>query len=164
MYRFEAAADFSRGLSLGGAPGDVGPSSRAAAHPGERDGVDGAVQVPVPAAVEPVPDSSPAAGRDGAGAAERGERGLAAAPARVGEAHDGLGGADRPDPVAAGQAGGDVIDDGQQLRVVVLELLPGLALWVPKTCVTWADALQIAVGATRIRTSGGQVLVRPEVG
>jgi putative transposase len=37
-------------------------------------------------------------------------------------------------------------------------------VWVPKTCVTWADALQIAVGATRVRTSGGQVLVRPEVG
>jgi hypothetical protein len=40
-----------------------------------------------------------------------GVRGLAAAPAGVGEAHDGLGGADRPDAEAAGQAGSDVIDD-----------------------------------------------------
>jgi hypothetical protein len=56
-----------------------------------------------------------------------GVRGLAAAPAGVGEAHDGLGGADRPDAEAAGQAGSDVIDDGQQLDPVVLELAPGLA-------------------------------------
>jgi hypothetical protein len=42
--------------------------------------------------------------------------------------------------------------------------LTGLYLWVPKTCVTWADALQIVVGAIRVRTSGGRVLVRPEVG
>jgi Putative transposase DNA-binding domain len=52
---------------------------------------------------------------------------LAAAPARMGEAHDGLGRADRPGVVPAGETGGDVIDDGQQLGAVVLELLPGLA-------------------------------------
>ena len=69
---------------------------------------------------------SAAAGGDGAGAAERGERGFVAAPAGVGEAHDGLGGADWPDTVAAGEAGGDVVDDGQQLGAVVLELPPGL--------------------------------------
>src|SRR5437762_9878590 len=39
----------------------------------------------------------PAAGRERAGAAQGGVRGLATAPARVREAHDGLGGADRPD-------------------------------------------------------------------
>jgi hypothetical protein len=89
--------------------------------------VDGAVQRPVPTAVEPVTDGLAAAGRDGAGAAEGGERGLAAAAAGVGEAHDGLGGADRPDAVAAGETGGDVIDDGQQLGAVVLELAPGLS-------------------------------------
>ena len=89
--------------------------------------MDGAVQCPVAAAVEPVPDGLAAAGRDRAGAGEGGERGLAAAPAGVGEAHDGLGRADRPDAVPAGQAGSDVIDDGQQLGAVVLELLPGLA-------------------------------------
>jgi hypothetical protein len=87
--------------------------------------VDGAVQGPVSAAVEPVPDGAAAAGRDGAGAAEGGEGGLVAAAAGVGEADDGLGGADRPDAVAAGQTGGDVVDDGQQLLAVVLELAPG---------------------------------------
>src|SRR5580700_4826389 len=38
----EAAADFPGGLSLGGAPGDVGAGAGAAAHPDQRDGVDGA--------------------------------------------------------------------------------------------------------------------------
>src|SRR3974377_2228172 len=52
----EAAADLPGGLSLGGAPGDVGAGPGAAAHPDQRDGVDGAVQGPVAAAVEPVPD------------------------------------------------------------------------------------------------------------
>jgi hypothetical protein len=39
-----------------------------------------------------------------------------------------------------------------------------LRLWVPKTCDTWADALQIAVGSFRVRVPGGQILIRPEVG
>jgi hypothetical protein len=52
----ETAADFSWGLALGGAPGDVGAGPCASAYPGQRDGVDGAVQGPVAAAVEPVPD------------------------------------------------------------------------------------------------------------
>jgi hypothetical protein len=105
-------------------PGDVGAGARAAAHPGQCDGVDGAVEGAVAAGVEPVPDGTAAAGREGAGAAQRGERGFAAAAAGVGEAHDGLGGADRADPVAAGQAGGDVLDNGQQLGAVVVELSP----------------------------------------
>ena len=67
------------------------------------DGVDGAVQRPVAATVEPVPDGPAAAGRDWARTAEGGERGLAAAPGGVGEAHDGLGCADRPDAEAAGR-------------------------------------------------------------
>jgi hypothetical protein len=37
----------------------VGAGARAAAHPGDCDGVDGAVQRPVAAAVEPVPDGLP---------------------------------------------------------------------------------------------------------
>jgi len=43
--------------------------------------VDGAVEGAVAAAVEPVPDGLAAAGWDRAGAAERGERGFAAAAA-----------------------------------------------------------------------------------
>jgi len=88
---------------------------------------DGAVECPVASAVEPVPDGLAAAGGDRARAAQGGERGLAAAAARVGEAHDGLGGADRADAVAAGETGGKVVDDGLHLCAVVLELLPGLA-------------------------------------
>jgi hypothetical protein len=45
----------------------------------------------------------------------------------VGEADDGLRGADRAHAEAAGQAGSDVLDDGQQLGAVVLEITPGLA-------------------------------------
>jgi hypothetical protein len=89
--------------------------------------VDGPVERAVAAAVAPVPDGFAAAGRDGAGAAEGGECGFAAAPAGVGETDDGLGGADRADPVAAGGAGGEVSGDGQQLGVVVFELAAGLA-------------------------------------
>jgi hypothetical protein len=69
----EAAADFPGGLSLSGAPGDVGAGPRAAAHPDQRDGVDGAVQGPVPAAVEAVPDGLAAAGRERAGACSASE-------------------------------------------------------------------------------------------
>ena len=118
----EAAADFPGGLSFGGAPGDVGAGAGAAAHPGQRDGVDGAVQRPVAATVEPVPDGLAAAGRDGAGAAKGGEGSFAAAAAGVGEADDGLGSADRSDAIAAGQTGSDVVDDGLQLGAVVFEL------------------------------------------
>jgi len=64
----DAAADFPAGLSLGGAPGNVGPRARATAHPDQRDGMDGPVEGPVPAAVEPVPDGLAAAGRERAGA------------------------------------------------------------------------------------------------
>jgi len=79
----EAAADFPGGLPLGGAARDVGAGAGTAAHPDQRDGVDGAVQRPVTAAVEPVPDGHAAAGRDRAGATQSGERGLAAAPPRA---------------------------------------------------------------------------------
>jgi hypothetical protein len=46
----------------------------------KRDGVDGAVEGPVATAVKPVADSAAAAGRDRAGATQRGKRGLTAAP------------------------------------------------------------------------------------
>ncbi len=37
------------------------------------------------------------------------------------------------------------------------------ALWVPKTCVTWEDALRTVVGSARVQASVRQDLVRPEV-
>jgi hypothetical protein len=42
--------------------------------------------------------------------------------------------------------------------------LPPDLLEGAENCVTWADALQIAVGRLRFRALGGQALVRPEVG
>src|ERR671919_758087 len=67
----DAAANLPWGLSLGGASLDVGAGAGTAADPGQRDGVDGAVQCPVTAAVESMSDDSAAAGRDGAGAGQR---------------------------------------------------------------------------------------------
>src|SRR5262245_23648654 len=43
-------------------------------------------------------------------------------------------------------------------------LKPGDDLWVPKTCVTWADVLQSAVGLVQRSVSAGPVLACPEVG
>jgi hypothetical protein len=60
----EAAAGFACCLAFRGAPGDVGAGAGAAADPADRDGADGAVQGPVAAAVEPVPDGAAAAGRN----------------------------------------------------------------------------------------------------
>jgi hypothetical protein len=45
----------------------------------------------------------------------------------VGEADDGLGGADRSHGIPAGEAGSDVLDDDLQLLAVAGELSPGLA-------------------------------------
>jgi hypothetical protein len=39
-----------------------------------------------------------------------------------------------------------------------------MEMWVPKTCATWADALQIMVGLVPHSGAGGQVLVGPEMG
>ncbi len=50
----EAAPDLAEGFALRGAPGDVGEGPLTAAHPREGDGVHGAVERPVPAAVESV--------------------------------------------------------------------------------------------------------------
>jgi len=68
---------------------------------GHGDGVDGAVEGSVAAAVESVPHGAAAAGLQWAGADEGGV--VAAAPG-VGEGHDGVGGADRADAAPIGQA------------------------------------------------------------
>jgi hypothetical protein len=81
----EAALDLTAGLALGYAVGDVVLGGRAAPHAGDGDGVDCAVQGPVAAAVEPVPDRSAAAGRQRGGARQRSECGVVSAPSGVGE-------------------------------------------------------------------------------
>jgi hypothetical protein len=110
----EAAADFPGGLSLGGAPGDVGAGAGAAAHPGDCDGVDGAVQRPVAAAVEPVPEVWPLLAGIGLVPLSAANAASLRYRPRWEKAHDGLGRADRSDTVAAGQARSDVPGDGQR--------------------------------------------------
>jgi hypothetical protein len=68
----EAAPDLAEGFALRGAPGDVGEGPLTAAHPREGDGVHGAVERPVPAAVESVACRAPAAGLKRTGARQGG--------------------------------------------------------------------------------------------
>ena len=51
---FEAAADVAAGFAFGEASGGVGLCFGVAAEPGEGDGVQGAVELTVASAVEPV--------------------------------------------------------------------------------------------------------------
>src|SRR5215207_1971672 len=55
----EAAADFGIGLAFCAAPGDVGPGSLTCAPASQEDVVQGAVEVAVAAAVEPVTNDGP---------------------------------------------------------------------------------------------------------
>ena len=50
------------------------------------------------------------------------------------------------------------------LRHEVTVLRRQVALWVPKTRATWADALRFAVGSAPRSGAGRQDLVRPEMG
>jgi hypothetical protein len=74
--------------------------------------VQGAVERAVAAAVESVAYGAPAAGLQGAGPGQGGERGVVPAAAGVGEADNRLGGANRADAMAVGQPGGQLVDDG----------------------------------------------------
>jgi hypothetical protein len=69
----EAAPDLLWCLAFGGASGDVGLGGGAAACSGHGDGVDGAVERPVSAAVESVAQGAAAAGLEWAGAGEGGD-------------------------------------------------------------------------------------------
>jgi hypothetical protein len=50
----EAPLDVAVGLALGGAAGGVGAGLGIVAEPGERDGVEGGVELVVPGSVQPV--------------------------------------------------------------------------------------------------------------
>jgi hypothetical protein len=89
--------------------------------------LDRPVERAVAAAVEPVPHGLTAAGGDRAGAGQRGERGVAANPADVGERHHDLGGADRPDAGSLGQPGCELFDQLVQLASVGLQRAGGFA-------------------------------------
>ena len=74
---FEAAHDFGFGFAFGDASGDVGASGFVVFHPDDDDAVQCGVGAAVSASVEAVSAGVAAGGRDGAGAAELGEGGLA---------------------------------------------------------------------------------------
>lgn len=74
----EAAPDLLCRFALGLAPVDVGSGFWVGAHPGEHDRVERSIEPAVPAAVEPVPHSVARGRRDGAGARDLREGGLAA--------------------------------------------------------------------------------------
>ena len=88
----------------------------------------GAVEVAVAAAVEPVTDDAAAAGGDRAGAGERGVCGIVAAAARVGPGQDRLGGADRAHA-----------EFGQQLRRQVGDQVGEVAFVIGEFSVDPAD-------------------------
>lgn len=123
----EASADFAGGFAFYGASCEVGAGFGAVAHSAGGDGVDGAVEGPVAATVEPMSDGAAAAGWQRVGAGEGGEGGVVSASAGMGEADDGLGGADRSDAALVGQARSEIVDDGQKLGAVGLERVTGLA-------------------------------------
>ena len=81
----------------------------------------GAVEVAVAAAVEPVTDDAAAAGGDRAGAGERGVCGIVAAAARVGPGHDRLCGADRADAAFGQQLRRQVGDQVGEVAFVIGE-------------------------------------------
>src|SRR4029077_6305287 len=109
------------GFAFGGAPLGVGLGGGVVAQAGQRDGVQGAVELAVTVAVEPEAPRGAAAAAvcgDGGGAAEHGEGGLGADPAGVGPGAQDRGGGDRADPELGKQVGPPAADDGQDVLLV----------------------------------------------
>jgi hypothetical protein len=79
----EAAADVFVALDLACAPQLVGNGLWVAAHAGDGDDVQGSVEVPIAASVEPVSGVLSAAGFQWTDAGQSGEGGLVADPAAV---------------------------------------------------------------------------------
>src|SRR5262245_12207556 len=80
----DASADFAVGLALSAASFDVGQGLRVAAHPGHGDLVQGAVELAIAEAVEPVPVGAAGGHRDRGGAGQHGEGCFAANPPSMG--------------------------------------------------------------------------------
>jgi hypothetical protein len=75
--------DVAAALALGGAPGNVGAGVGVDPQAHQQDGVQGAVELPVPAPVEAMAGHLPRRRRDRVGAGEGGKRGLGPEPAGV---------------------------------------------------------------------------------
>src|SRR5690242_3707474 len=80
----EASFDLAVGLALGSAAFGVGAGVGIVAQPGQRDGVQGAVELAVAGPVEAVAGRLARAGGDRCDAGEHGEGSIVADPARVG--------------------------------------------------------------------------------
>jgi len=93
----KAAADFAVGFAFGAAGCDVVEGGGVAAHPGDGDGVQGAVELAVAEPVEPVPVSAAGGGGGRGGAGEHGEGGFAADPPSMGPGEQDLRGGQRAD-------------------------------------------------------------------
>jgi hypothetical protein len=97
----DAPADLVVSFALSAAAGGIGDGAGIAAHAGAGDDVNGPVQCPDAAPVEPVTGDLAAGGLDRTGPGELGEGSFVAAPSGVGGRHDGLGGGDRAYPGTA---------------------------------------------------------------
>ena len=105
-------------FAFGAAALGVGLGGRVAAHPGDGDGVDGAVELAVAEPVEPVPVGAAGGHWDGCGAGEHREGLLGADPSGVGPGQQDLRGAEVAESVLGGdQAGGHLLDDLGDLRL-----------------------------------------------
>ena len=112
------------GLAFGAASDLVGAGLGVASHPGDRDGVQGAVQRSVAAAVEAVPRALAAAGLDRGDAGQGGERGFVADASVVRPADQQLRGDDWADARLGEQRrpGRVLLDQLEQLGVELGEL------------------------------------------
>ena len=124
------AADLAVGLGVaevGASPFDVGAGGGVVVDALHGDDVDGPVELPVAAAVEPVSGGEPGAGGDRGDAGEVGEGGLVAAAAGVGPGAQHGRGHDRADAGLGEQVGPPGAHDGQD-RLLVLGSFLGQGL------------------------------------
>ena len=97
---------------------DVGDGGRVAAHPGDGDDVDGAVELAVAEAVEAVAVGAAGGDGDSRGAGEHAEGGFAVNASGVGPGQQDLGGEQGAETGFGGdQAGSHVLDDPGDLRL-----------------------------------------------
>jgi len=123
----DAAPGFAVGLAGAKQSLVVGSRLTIVADAGERDHVQGAIQLPVAAAVEAMTPLAPARGIDRAGAGERRKGGLAPHAGGIAAGGDQLRRADGTNSALGQQLGNELADDrlelGFQLRQLGLELL-----------------------------------------
>jgi hypothetical protein len=101
----QTPANVAVGLAFGAASCFVVAGIFMAAEPGDRNGVQGAVEVSVAHSAEPVPGALAAAGFEWGDAGESGERCFVANASAMGPADQELGGDDRSDTGSASNAG-----------------------------------------------------------